>query len=77
MKQSIASRIIDIGLLTTTTENDYIVSIDFGMISPENYTIPIIHEAFRQLSECLAGTENCSLRLILFGADFQKSIWEA
>jgi methylated-DNA-[protein]-cysteine S-methyltransferase len=78
MKQNIASRITDIGPLTIAAEDDHIVSIDFGIISPENCTISIIHEAFRQLSEYFAGTRKIfNLPLKLSGTDFQKSVWEA
>ncbi|MDR1457423.1 MAG: methylated-DNA--[protein]-cysteine S-methyltransferase [Puniceicoccales bacterium] len=79
MKQNTIFHETDIGPLTITAENDHIIGIDFGVISSANHVnIPIINEAFGQLSEYFAGKRKIfNLPLKLSGTDFQKSAWEA
>ncbi|MDR2432808.1 MAG: methylated-DNA--[protein]-cysteine S-methyltransferase [Puniceicoccales bacterium] len=79
MKQNAIFHETNIGPLTITAENDHIIGIDFGVISPANHVnIPVIHEAFRQLSEYFTGKRKIfNLPLNLSGTNFQKSAWEA
>ncbi|MDR1173711.1 MAG: methylated-DNA--[protein]-cysteine S-methyltransferase [Puniceicoccales bacterium] len=79
MKQNTISCGTDVGPLTIAAEGNHIVGIDFGETSSANcVNVPIIDEAFRQLSEYFAGKRKIfNLPLKLFGTDFQKSAWEA
>ncbi|MDR2776985.1 MAG: methylated-DNA--[protein]-cysteine S-methyltransferase [Puniceicoccales bacterium] len=79
MKQSTIFHGTGIAPLTVTAEDDYITGIDFEVISSVNcVNIPIINEAFRQLTEYLAGKRKIfNLPLKVLGTDFQKSTWEA
>ncbi|MDR2779172.1 MAG: methylated-DNA--[protein]-cysteine S-methyltransferase [Puniceicoccales bacterium] len=78
MKQSAIFYGMDIGPLTVTAEDDYIIGIDFEAISSVScINVPVINEAFRQLSEYFAGKRKIfNLPMKLLGTDFQKSIWE-
>ncbi|MDR0742008.1 MAG: methylated-DNA--[protein]-cysteine S-methyltransferase [Puniceicoccales bacterium] len=79
MRQNAIFHETDIGPLTITAEDDHIIGIDFGVTSSANcVNVPIINEAFRQLSEYFAWKRKIfNLPLKFLGTDFQKSTWKA